>query len=140
MDFQPLVNGTSYSWSQIELNLFNTPVAGVTKISYSENQEMQDNFGAGNRPVSRGYGKIEAEGKISLEMAEVVALQNAVGSGRLQDIPEFDIIVSYLPEGGIIQTETLHNCRFKKNSRDVSQGDMKIEVELDLMVSHISWK
>lgn len=141
MAFQPLVNGTEYSWSQITLNIWGVPVAGVTNVKYNENQDIQDNFGAGNRPVSRGYGNIMAEDcSVTLLMTEVEALQASVASGRIGDIPEFDIVVAYLPEGGVITTHTLKNCRFKGNSRDVSQNDMSIEVELALQVSHIIWK
>jgi len=136
---QPLINGQSYSWSQIEVRILNVPVAGITAISYEESEEMQDNWGAGKYPVSRGYGKIEATGSITLEMNEVEALQAAVPTGRLQDIPEFDIVVSYLPQGGNIVTHTLKNCRFKNNKREVNQGDMTIAVELELLISHIQW-
>lgn len=140
MAFQPLVNGTAYSWAQIELRLFDVPVAGVKGINYSEAQEMQDNFGAGNRPVSRSYGRIESTGSVTLEMAEVEALQAAAPSGRLSAIPEFTITVSFLPEGGLIRTHRLNNCRFKGNKREMSSGDLEIDVELELLISHIDWQ
>lgn len=140
MAFQPLVNGTAYSWSQITINVLGVPVAGVAGISYNEEQEMQDNFGAGNRPVSRGYGNIATEGSISLHMEEVEALQAAVATGRLQDIPEFDIVVAFLPEGGIITTHTLKNCRFRSNGRELEQNQMEIVVEIPLQISHIQWR
>lgn len=140
MAFQPLVNGTAYSWSQITINVLGVPVAGVVGISYSEEQEMQDNFAAGNRPVSRGYGNITAEGSISLHMEEVEALQAAVATGRLQDIPEFDIVVAFLPEGGIVTTHTLKNCRFRSNGRELEQNQMEIVVEIPLQISHIQWR
>jgi hypothetical protein len=140
MAFQPLVNGTAYSWSQITLNILGVPVAGVSAISYNEEQEMTDNYGAGNRPVSRGYGRITTEGSVTLHMEEVEAIQAAVSTGRLQDIPEFDVVVAYLPEGGNIVTHTLKNCRFKNNGREVSEGDMAINVEIPLQISHINWK
>lgn len=136
----PLINGTAYTWSQIELRLFNTVVAGIKSIEYSDKQEMVNNYGAGQYPVSRSYGKYEAEAKIELEMAEVVALQSAIQSGRLQDIPEFDIPVSYLPIGGKIVTDTLRNCRFKSNGRAAKSGEAEgINVELELILSHITW-
>lgn len=138
--YTPLINGTAYSWAQIKVNILGTPVTGITAIKYTEEQEMQDNFGAGNRPVSRGYGGITAGGSITLHMEEIEALQQASATGSLMDIPEFDIVVSFLPAAGIIRTHTLHNCRFKKNERDIKQGDMEIAVELDLQISHVTWK
>ena len=136
---QPLINGTAYAWSQVELRIFNQAVAGVVDIKYDDMQQMQDNKGAGEFPVSRGYGNIEAKASITLEMAEVEALQAAAPQGRINKIPEFDIVVSYLPEGGVIKSHTLHNCRFKGNKRELKSGDMTINVELELQVSHISW-
>lgn len=138
--YQPMINGTAYGWSQIVVNVLGVPVVGIKSIKYSEDQEMQDNYGAGNRPVSRGYGPIKATGSITLLMSEVEALQKVSSTGRLQDIPEFDIVVSYIPEGGEIVSHTIHNCRFMKNSREASQGDMEMTSELELLVSHISWK
>jgi hypothetical protein len=140
MAFQPLVNGTAYSWSQITLNILGVPVAGVSAISYNEEQEMTDNYGAGNRPVSRGYGRITTEGSVTLHMEEVEAIQAAVSTGRLQYIREFDVVVAYLPEGGNIVTHTLKNVRFKNNGREISEGDMVVSVEIPMQISHINWK
>lgn len=138
---QPLINGEAYSWSQISLVLLGTPVVGITNVSYTEEQEMEENYGAGNRPVSRGYGKITTEGSITLYMTEVEALQDAVSSGRLQDIPEFDIVVSYIPnDSNRTKTHILRNCRFKNNGREIDQGATNITTELSLMISHIDWK
>lgn len=139
MAFEPLVNGQAYSWSQITLNILGVPVAGVTSIAYSEEQEITDNFGAGNRVVSRGYGQIATEGSITLHKEEVVALQNAAPGGNLMNIGEFDIPVAYLPENGVIVIDVLRNCRFKSNQRSISRGDNEIEVELPLQISHITW-
>ncbi len=135
----PLINGTSYAWSQIQVNILNTPVNEVTAISYEDEQEMQDNYGAGEYPVSRGYGKIKAKAKITMAMAEVVALQAAAPGKQLNRIPEFDVVVSYQPTGGKIVIETVKNCRFKSNKREVKEGDMTIPVELELITSHIVW-
>lgn len=140
MSFQPLINGTAYSWSQITFSMFNVPVAGVKSISYNDEQEMQDNFGAGNRPVSRGYGRITCTGSIGLFMEEVKALQNASPTGRLQDIPEFDMVVSWLPTGGILMTHTLKNVKFKTTPIEVNEGDMEVVVNVDLQISHIVYK
>lgn len=137
---QPLINGTAYSWSQIVFNILGTPIAGITAIDYKDAEEMEDHYGAGNRPVQRAYGKIECTGSITLHMTEVEALQNIVPSGRLQDIPEFDIVISFLPTGGKIVNHTLKNVKFKENGRDMARDSMEIEVEIPLQISHINWK
>jgi len=136
---QPLINGQAYSWSQITLNVLGVQVAGFEAISYEENQEMVDNYGGGNRPVSRGLGRIETTGSVTLHMEEVEALQTAAPNRRLQAIPEFDIVVAFLPDNGNIVIHTLKNCRFKTNKRDMTEGDTKVAVEIELQISHINW-
>lgn len=135
----PLINGESYSWGSISCNILRNPVAGITAIDYSEDQEIEDFYGAGNYPVSRGYGKIKSTGAVTLLMEEVEALQKAAPGGRLQAIPAFDVIVSFLQVNGTVVTHKLRNCQFKKNERTMKSGDMSFEVKLDLVISHIDW-
>ncbi len=115
-------------------------MAGISAIRYSDEQEIEDNYGAGRFPVSRGYGEIKTEGSITLHAEEVRAIQAAAPLRRLQDIPPFDIVVSYIPlSGAAVTTDVLKNCQFKKNARDAKQGDKKIEVEIPLVISNIIW-
>lgn len=134
-----LINGTAYAWGDITANVLGTPVAGISAIKYSDSQEIEDNYGAGRLPVSRGYGEIKTTGNVTLHMEEVVALQKTVASKRLQDIPPFDIVVSYIPTSGNVTTDILRNVQFKGNGRDAKQGDTKLNVEIELIISHIEW-
>ena len=137
---ETLINGTAYSWSQISLSIGLNEVYGISKISYKDNVEMQNNYGKGNMPISRGIGKYAAEASITLSRAEVEGLQKSSATGRLQDITEFDITVAFLPENGIIVKHKIRFCRFLNNGVDVSRGDMEIETELSLIVAKIDWQ
>lgn len=136
----PLINGTAYSWAQVKLNILGANPAGITSVKYAAERAIQDNYGQGENPVSRSYGKRTYEASVELYMSEVEALQNSIPTGDLLDIPEFDIVVAYMPEAGQVVTHTLKNCRFKNNGREVSEGDMTIKVELNLAISHILWQ
>lgn len=136
----PLINGHEYCWADIVVNVYGTPVTGITGIEYSDDQEVVDVYGAGRYPVSRSKGRITCTGKISLLASEVNALTKKTSNGRLQDLPPFDIIVSYIPDdGGAVVTDKIRNCQFKKNERSWSEGDTSKSVDLDLAVSHIEW-
>lgn len=135
----PLVNGVAYSWAQITVNILGRALVGITAVSYSEEQEMENNYGAGNRPVSRGYGRITSEASITLDMTEIEALQQLVPSGRLQDIPEFDVVVAYVPQTGGTVTHTIQKCRFMNNAREAEEGAMNMTTELNLIVGQIKW-
>lgn len=135
----PLINGKSYEWSDIVMNVMGVPVVGVTSIKYDETQNMTNIYGAGRRPVSRGYGNIEPTASVTLLMEEIESLQAVAPNGLLMDIPEFDIVVSFSDSALTPRVHKLRNVRFKKNSRESASGDTSIPVELELIISHIEW-
>jgi hypothetical protein len=135
----PLVNGRSYGWADITTSPAGIPLFGIRSIEYTESQDMENIYGAGNRPVSRGYGRITYTGSITLLMEDLEKLQAASPGGRIQDILEFPIVVSYAPETGIIVVHKLQYCRFKNNGRVINEGDMSIETKIELIIGNISW-
>ena len=141
VDLVPLINGKAYEWADVNVMIMGVPIAGITAIKYNDDQDMENNYGAGNKPVSRGYGNITFDDcALTLMSEEVEALQKLSPTGRIQDIPEFNIIVAYIPTGGLPVKHTLKMVRFKSNKRDTKQGDKKIEVELPIIVGDIKWK
>ncbi len=78
-------------------------------------------------------------GKLILYQEEVQALSAQSPTGRLQDLPPFDIIVQYIPDSGILVTDKVRNCHFSDNARKWKEGDTGQEVELPLVPSHIEW-
>jgi len=68
-----------------------------------------------------------------------VALAASARDGQLNRLAPFTITVTYQPESGPIIRDVLKNCEFKKQSRDWKEGDMKNQVELELLVSNIVW-
>lgn len=137
---QPLINGEAQAWSSISVTLFGTPIVGFTAINYDDEQEIEDNYGAGNYPVSRGFGNVKAKASITLLAEENDKIVAVAPEGRLNLIPEFDIIVQYIRPGtATIITHTIRNCRFTGNKREAKQGDKKLEVQHDLVCSHIDW-
>jgi hypothetical protein len=139
MALTPLINGREHAWADIVLNIGGVPIVGITSINYDEMQVKEDNWGQGSNPVSRGYGNKQATASLTIYASEVEALQDRAPNGNLMDYGVFDIVIKYLV-GTTIKTHVLHNAEFTKNARNTNQGDTKIEVELPLIVSHITWK
>ena len=135
----PLINGVLYSWADIVLTIGGVPITGITGIEYGEEQDVVNKYGAGRYPVGRAKGRISPSAKITLYQEEVESLQAQSDNGRLQDIAAFDIIVTYLPDSGVVATDKIRNCQFKGNSRKWKEGDTGQEVELELVASHIEW-
>ena len=139
-DIPILINGRSYGWSDIRINILGVRSIGITDINYSEKQDKKNHYGAGNEAISRGYGNKECSGDITLTMEEVESLKSAVASGNLNDIPPFDIIVCYIPAGGKVVTEKLIGCEFTEMNKAAKQGDTSLESKLPLVIGTIIWK
>ena len=135
----PLVNGHLYSWADIVVTIGGVPLTGITAVEYGEEQEVVNLYGAGRYPVGRSKGRITPSAKLTLYQEEAEALQRQAPMGRLQDIAPFDVIVTYLPDSGIVATDKVRNCQFKANSRKWAEGDTGQKVELELVPSHIEW-
>jgi hypothetical protein len=140
IQYTPQIQGQVYAWSNINISFLNGVAIGVTNISYSDAQEIEDVYGAGVNPVGRGFGNYTAEATVTLYMEELESIKLIAPNGRLQDIPEFNIIVAYTPDAAAkVVTHKLNNCRFKNNGRTVAQNDKMIEFECELIVSDITW-
>lgn len=135
----PLINGTLYSWADIVATVNGVPLTGITNIEYKDSQEVVNKYGAGRHPVGRAKGRITSTAKITLYQEEVESLQEQAPNGRIQDLPPFDITVSYQPDSGKIKADKIRNIQFSGNSRKWKEGDTGQEVELELIPSHIEW-
>jgi hypothetical protein len=135
----PLINGHSYDWSSIIMNIMGVPIAGVIKIKYDETQTIENKYGAGRRPVSRGFGRIVPNCSVTMMMEEVQAIMLIAPNGLLMDIPEFDIVMTWVDATLIPVTATIRNCRFMNNIVDTNEGDTGTPVELAILPSHVEW-
>lgn len=135
----PLINGRAYDYAQIEVNILGVPVAGITAISYTEEQEKVNNFGAGSRPVSRGHGAINASGSVTVSMNDIEAIRDAAPLGSLLQIPSFDISVTFLNAQKVV-THVLKNVEFLNDGVEATQGDTNLERSFDLVVSHVVYR
>lgn len=135
----PLINGTLYSWADIVVLIGGVPVTGIVGVDYGDEQEVVNKWGAGRYPVGRAKGRITPTAKLILYQEEVEALQEQAVNGRIQDIAPFDVIVTYIPDSGIVKTDKIRNCQFSGNYRKWKEGATGQEVELPLVPSHIEW-
>ena len=135
-----LINGYNYDWGSIIVTLNGVPVAGLKEVNYNEQQEIINHYGAGRYPVSRSKGRVTATASITLTADEVEALQKASLTGRLQDIPPFDITITYIKTTQNIVTHVLRDCQIVSNTRKVKENDSEIQVVLNLVLSKIEWK
>lgn len=135
----PLINGVEYGWADITLIIAGVPISGFSAIEYDDDQDIKNIYRGGRYPSSRGKGRISLGAKITISMAELLAIQAKSVNGRIQDIAPFTIQVSYIPDGGKIVHDIIHDCQFKRNQRKWKEGDVSQDVELELVISKITW-
>lgn len=136
----PLINGKQHEWADITVNILGVPFITVTSIEYSDEQAMKNVMGAGSRVVGRIYGEFTPSATIKILAKEVESLQDVAVLGIIQNIPEFNIVVTYIDSAFTPVKHTIRNCRFTKNGRTSQRGDGEIEVELPLIISHVEFR
>lgn len=132
-----LVNGVNYSWADIQLILFGVPIQGITGINYSVKQQKDNNYGAGSRPVSRGYGNVEFEGSIEIyrdEWQKIIALSP---NGDPNALPPFSIQVLYGGSRVTASVDVLKMVEFTVDEMKAKQGDTKLLVSIPLVIGDV---
>lgn len=137
MPATPLINGVNYSWVNISLILFGTPVVGIVAIDYKKKQEKKNNYGAGQQPVSRGYGNYEYEGSVELYMDTWKAIIAGSPNRDPFAIPPFDIPITYSGQGVLTSKDVLRSCEFIESGLDTKSGDTKITIKIPLIIGAI---
>lgn len=135
----PLINGEAFQYVQITAVVLGVPLPSISAINYLEEQEKANNFGLGNRPVSRGRGAIDSNGSFDISMNDIEAIRDVAPDGSLLKVPAFDIVVVYgNPQKPI--THVLKNVEFTNDGVETTQGDTDVKRTFDLIISHIKYR
>lgn len=129
------VNGKAYGWGDVDVKLPGL-VLIVQEISYDDEQEMEEQYGRGNRPRGYGVGNYKASGKMSLlrdDYDDMLAYCKAKKTPFYNlEIPS--IVVSYANEGERTRIDELKKVKMIKRSNKAAQGDKSLTVDIDLMI------
>lgn len=133
----PLINGTNYSWSNVSVNPFGTPLTGIVSINYKRKQTKTNNYGAGVEPVSRGYGQKEYDGDMEVYLDEWKAFIAASPNRDPLQIPPFDIPVTFNGTGVLTTKDVLRAVEFMEDPLESKSGDTKLTVKIPLIIGGI---
>ena len=135
-----LINGYSYGWSDIQLSVAGgTPIYGITAIEYSTKRKIENVYGAGSAPVSRGYGNVEYVGSITIKLEELIPLRAVAPFGDITQIPEFTITIAYLDQNLNIIINTLNNVQFMADDLKTKQNDTSMDFTIPLCIGSITY-
>jgi hypothetical protein len=139
MNNNVLINGKAYDFTQVIVKILGAKVNSLTAITYTEEQEKENNYGLGNRPVSRGHGVISASASITLSMNDIEAIRDIARDGSLLKLAPFDIQVSFMNSQKVV-THIVKNCEFTTDGMEATQGDKDIKKSFDIIPSHIVYR
>lgn len=140
-----IINGSTYAWSSISLELDGFPFVGVLEITYSDKVEVAYGYGLtpGHQPLRRTRGKYSVDDpKVIMAGPSgrdfMAALSLKAGGNGFGEVA-FPIVVSYSePTLGTI-TDTLNDCRvIGVNSSNAESADEN-KLELTLSCMSIKW-
>ena len=136
-----VINNVAYSWSMIQLTSSalgigagDVTLSGVSGLKWNKKRKIENNYGRGGKAVSRGFGNIVNTASITMDYQTQQDLRGTFGS--LQNIGEFDLIISFANEfgadGWTSQNVTLKGCVFDEDAMESSQDDTNITHEFNL--------
>ena len=134
----PLINGVSYAWANITVNIFGVPIVGITNITYKSKRNKTNNYGANDKPVSRGYGNYEYEGSIEIYTEDLKRIIAAAPNRDALAIPPFDINVTFGGNGVPPANDKLLSVEFTEQGLTAAQGDTSLKVTLPLIIADIT--
>lgn len=136
-----MFNSKEYSWSNVEVVMLGRPVTGIRGVTYKATQEKEVIYARGNKPRAIQHGNKSFDGTIGILQSELEALLVASGAGKnVLDIPAFDIVVAYVPDGsGDIITDIIKNVEFTEMEKSLNQNDKLMEVELPFIALDIEY-
>jgi len=132
-----LINGQSYSWSNISYILLGVPLTGITEINYKRKQEKKNNYGKGVEPVSRGYGKKEYDGDFTVYLEVWKQIIAAAPGNDVLNIPPFDIPVLFSGNGVAVTKDILQSVEFLEDPMESKTGDTSILCKVPLIIGGI---
>ena len=134
-------NSKEYAWIDVNVVMLGKPVTGLRGIEYKSKRQKEALYATGKKARGIQLGKKEYEGTITVLQSELIAMQAAAKAKGYDDITdlEFDIIVSYLPEGGTVQTDKVVNASITEAPNAIKEGDLYSEHVLPFIACDVEY-
>jgi len=132
-------NSKEYAWIDVTLVMLGKPVTGLRGIEYKMKRQKEALFATGKKARGIQLGKKEYEGTITVLQSELIAMQTAAKAKGYDDVTdlEFDAIVSYVSESGVVQTDKIVNLSITEAPYGMKEGDLFQEIALPFIACDV---
>ncbi len=128
-------SSNEYAWADVTVAMLGREVTGLRGIEYKVKHQKEALYASGKKARCIQKGKKEYEGTITLLQSELIALDRAAQDKGYEDITDidFDVIVTYLPDGGVVTTDKVINVSITEIPRGIKEGDLQQEIALSFI-------
>lgn len=131
--------GEMIGWTHASIRALGRTFEGITQIEYGDEEEINNEYGAGGNPQGYTRGNVTPMCNLTLHLEEIIGFQRSLADGqRLQDIAEFEIVVKYEWQNQVY-TDFILGCKFKNNGRAINQGDGSVTKQFNLRTAGIEY-
>ena len=131
------INGQEFAFTDVKVNVGgkNLPVTGV---KYKRDRKKENIRVNDPNPRKRSYGDVEYESSLTVLLSDFLALEDNAPESDITLYEPFEVVISWRPKN-VLKTKVhvLKSAEFLSHEISSSQGDMKSEVELPLIISDI---
>jgi len=133
--------GNEYAWKDVTIAFLGRPVTGIRGIEYKTKQQTEALYAAGSKARCIQKGKIEIEGTITILQSEMNALNLTAKAAGYTSATElnFDIIVCYVSEDGVVTTDKLEGVSLTEVGHGIKEGDLYQEHALPFIAMDIKY-
>lgn len=134
-------NSKEYAWIDVNVVLLGKPVVGLRGIEYKSKRQKEALYATGKKARGIQMGRKEYEGTVTVLQSELIAMQAAAKSKGYDDVTdlEFDIIVSYVSESGVVQTDKVVNASITEAPNNMKEGDLYSEHALPFIACDVEY-
>lgn len=134
-------NSKEFAWIDVNVVLLGKPVTGLRGIEYKSKRQKEALFSTGKKARGIQMGKKEYEGTVTVLQSELIAMQAAAKAKGYDDVTdlEFDIIVSYVSESGVVQTDKVVNASITEAPNNMKEGDLYSEHALPFIACDVEY-
>ena len=134
-------NSKEFAWVDVNVVLLGRPVSGLRGIEYKSKRTKEALYATGRKARGIQMGRKEYEGTITVLQSELIAMNAAAKQAGYDDITdlEFDIIVSYISESGVVQTEKVIGASITEAPNSIKEGDLYSEHALPFIACDVEY-
>lgn len=134
-------NSKEYAWVDVQVAILGKVVSGLRGIAYKMKRQKEPLFASGKKARGIQHGKKEVDGTVTFLQSEFIALNAAAKAQGYDDLTDIDIdiIISYVPSSGVVQTDKVVTASFTEGGADIKEGDLYQEITLPFVACDVEF-